>query len=277
MANQQQQLCQSSERILKLFLDESVTNKAISLQLWFNRSGKLQFRLSTAPSRRENLRTTANLQEEPVPVANRLPQRAVTRPQPTITTRSTTTANKKRKKAPTTSPVVDCVSSAQKDSPEIPRCASQQSQHALSFLDTDERDKQSSDKECSDEEIIPEMQESEIAYTSPFFNKNRFQALSSSPISETEVSVGHHPVRSSAPEGHVYIPIMICDNCSKPHKTRKSTTVLRDGNKKVVEYWSEIDAFNSHDCLCGELNVCDCIYNERRNEYDDLPPKPDDA
>ena len=38
-----QQLCQSSERLLKLFLDESVTNKSISLQLWFNRAGKLQF------------------------------------------------------------------------------------------------------------------------------------------------------------------------------------------------------------------------------------------
>ena len=74
MTDQQQQLCQSLERISKLFLDESVNNKSISLQLWFNRSGKLQFRLSTASSRRENLRTTANHYEETVPVANKLPK-----------------------------------------------------------------------------------------------------------------------------------------------------------------------------------------------------------
>ena len=63
MTDQQQQLCQSSERILKLFLDESVNNKSISLQLWFNKSSKLQFRLSTASSRRENRRTTAYTDE----------------------------------------------------------------------------------------------------------------------------------------------------------------------------------------------------------------------
>ena len=60
-----QQICQSSERSLKLFLNKSVTNKAISLQLWFNKSGKLQLHLSTAPSRRENRQTTANSDKEP--------------------------------------------------------------------------------------------------------------------------------------------------------------------------------------------------------------------
>ena len=198
-----QQLCQSSERILKLFLDESVTNKAISLQLWFNRFGKLQFRLSTAPSRRDNRRTTSNRDEGPAPVANRLPQKAPAQPQPTVTTRSTTAANKKRKTAPTISPVVESVRSAHEPSPEIPRCASQQSQHALSFLDPNERDKQSSDEEGSDEETIPGLQESESIYTSPFFNKNRFQALSSPQISENKVSGGHHLILSSVPDGHV--------------------------------------------------------------------------
>ena len=170
-----QQLCQSSERILKLFLDESVTNKAISLQLWFNRFGKLQFRLSTAPSRRDNRRTTSNRDEGPAPVANRPPQKAPAQPQPTVTTRSTTAANKKRKTAPTISPVVESVRSAHEPSPEIPRCASQRSQHALSFLDPNERDKQPSDEECSDEETIPALQESESAYTSPFLTKTGFR------------------------------------------------------------------------------------------------------
>ena len=134
MTDQQQQLCQSSERLVKLFLDESVTNKSISLQLWFNRAGKLQFRLSTASSRRENRRTTASTDEEPVSAANKPPPRAPTRPQPTVTTRSISAANKKQKTAPTISPTPD------EPSPEIPRCASQQNQHNLSFLDTNRKD-----------------------------------------------------------------------------------------------------------------------------------------
>ena len=70
--------------------------------------------------------------------------------------------------------------------------------------------------------------ERESVYTSPFFNKQRFQALSSPPIAEINVSDGRHQARSSAPEIHVYIPMMICDNCSKPHKTQKATIVLTD-------------------------------------------------
>ena len=38
----------------------------------------------------------------------------------------------------------------------------------------------------------------------PDFNQNRFQALSFSPIFETEVPAGHHAKLSSFPEGHVY-------------------------------------------------------------------------
>ena len=83
-------------------------------------------------------------------------------------------ANKKRKTAPTISPVLESARSAPEASPEIPRCAAQQSQHALSFLDPNERDKQSSDEEYSDEETNPALQESESVYTSPFSNRNRF-------------------------------------------------------------------------------------------------------
>ena len=265
MTDQQQQLCQSSERILKLFLDESVTNKAISLQLWFNRFGKLQFRLSTAPSRQDNRRTTSNRDEGPAPVANRLPQKAPAQPQPTVTTRSTTAANKKRKTAPTISPVVESVRSAHEPSPEIPRCASQRGQHALSFLDPNERDKQSSDEECSDKETIPALQESESAYTSPFFDKNRFQALSSPQISETDVPDVHQPLVTSVPQGHQFVPI--CNICVKPHKKLISTK----RGSKLVEYWLDIEPIK---CWCYEENGCNCIYNERRDDV--LPPKPDD-
>ena len=274
MTDQQQQLCQSSERILKLFLDESVNNKSISLQLWFNKSGKLQFRLSTASSRRENRRTTAHTDEGPAPVANRPPQRAPAQPQPTVTTRSTTAANKKRKTAPTISPVLESARSAPEASPEIPRCAAQQSQHALSFIDPNERKEQSSEHECSDDEIIPNIQQSESVYTSPFFNKNRFQALSSPQISDTEDSVSHQPSLPNVPKGHVFVPTMVCDNCSKPHKVLDSTSVLRDGVRKKVNYWSDIDAFDPHRCLCGELYLCNCIYNKPRSDV--LPSKPDD-
>ena len=274
MTDQQQQLSQSSERILKLFLDESVNNKSISLQLWFNRSGKLQFRLSTASSRRENRRTTANTDDEPVPVALKPLQRDLTRPQPTVTTRSTTAANKKRKKAPTISPTAD---SAQGVSPEIPRCVSQQSQHTLSFLDANERDQPPSDEECSDEMTIPEIQESGSIYISPFFNKNRFQELSSPPVSEIDVPDDHQTVPTISPKGHQYA--MICNICIKPHKklVSKYAGSSSEGTWRKVEYWDDIDAppCVKYKCLCYAENECNCVHNERRNEI--LPPKPDDA
>ena len=269
MTDQQQQLCQSSERILKLFLDESVNNKSISLQLWFNRAGKLQFRLSTASSRRKNQRTTASTDEETVSVANRLPLRAPTRPRPTVTTRSISAANKKRKTAPTSSPTLD------EPSPEIPRRASQQNQHTLSFLDTNRKDRQSSEEECSDEEEIPEIPENESVYTSPFFNKNRFQALSSPPISKTNAPDLHQPVVTSVSEGHIYVAPMICDNCIKPHKGLVTTYTGASGTMRKVEYWDDLKAFEPPKCLCFAENNCNCVHNERRNDV--LPPKPADV
>ena len=274
MTDQQQQLCQSSERILKLFLDESVNNKSISLQLWFNKSGKLQFRLSTASSRRENRRTTAHTDEGPAPVANRPPQRAPAQPQPTVTTRSTTAANKKRKTAPTNSPAMESVRAAPEASPEIPRSAAQQNQHALSFLDPNKSDKQSSDEECSDEDIIPEMQESENAYTSPFFNKNRFQALSSPQIPENEVSGGHQPILSSVPDGHIHIDTKVCDFCTRPHKQRLSKYMKNEktGKLEIVHYWADLVAYEPPECICYYENYCNCT---GEHNDDTLPQKPE--
>ena len=265
-----QQLCQSSERLLKLFLDESVTNKSISLQLWFNRAGKLQFRISTASSRRENRRTTADTDEEPVSAANRPPLTAPTRPQPSITTRSISAANnKKRKTVPTSSPTPE-------PSPELLRSASQQSQHALSFLDTNRKDRQSSEEESSDEEEIPEIPENESVYTSPFFNKNRFQALSSPPISKTNAPDLHQPVVTSVSEGHIYVAPMICDNCIKPHKGLVTTfTGATSGTMRKVEYWDDLKAFEPPKCLCFAENNCNCVHNEHRNDI--LPPEPVDV
>ena len=134
-----------------------------------------------------------------MPVANKLPKSDLTRPQPTVTTRSTTGANQKRKQAPTISPTAH---SAQGVSPKIPRCLSQQSQHTLSFLDPNERDQPPSDEECSDEMTIPEIQESGSIYISPFFNKNWFQELSSPPISEIDAPDDHQSVPTISPEGH---------------------------------------------------------------------------
>ena len=264
-----QQLCQSSERLLKLFLDESVTNKSISLQLWFNRAGKLQFRISTASSRRENRRTTASTDEEPVSAANRPPLTAPTRPQPTITTRSISAANnKKRKTVPASSPTPE-------PSPEVLRSASQQSQHALSFLDTNGKDRQSSEEVSSDEEEVPEIPESESAYTSPFFNKNRFQALSS----PTKINApdSHQPVVTNVAEGHTYVAPSICDICIKPHRgiAITSTGSMGNGTWKQHEYWVDIETFDPPKCLCLAENNCNCIHNERRNDV--LPPKPADA
>ena len=268
MTDQQQQLCQSSERLLKLFLDESVTNKSISLQLWFNRAGKLQFQISTTSSRRENRRTTASTDEEPVSAANRPLLRAPTRPQPTITTRSISAANnKKRKTVPTSSPT------PVEPSPELPRCASQQNQHELSFLDTNRKDRQSSEDESSDEEAIPEIAENESVYTSPFFNKNRFQALSSPPTSKINAPDSHQPVVTSVPEGHVYVAPTICDICIKPHK-RLAYTYIKSSNSRV-EYWDDQEAFIPYKCLCYAQNECNCVHSERRNEI--LQPKPDDV
>ena len=254
---------------MKLFLDESVNNKSISLQLWFNRAGKLQFRLSTASSRRKNQRTTASTDEETVSVANRLPLRAPTRPRPTVTTRSISAANKKRKTAPTSSPTLD------EPSPEIPRRASQQNQHTLSFLDTNRKDRQSSEEESSDEEEIPEIPENESVYTSPFFNKNRFQALSSPPISKTNAPDLHQPVVTSVSEGHIYVAPMICDNCIKPHKGLVTTYTGASGTMRKVEYWDDLKAFEPPKCLCFAENNCNCVHNERRNDV--LPPKPADV
>ena len=271
MTDQQQQLCQSSERLLKLFLDEAVTNKSISLQLWFNRAGKLQFRISTASSKRENRQTTASTDEEPVSAANRPPLRAPTRPQPSITTRSIAAANsKKRKTVPASSPTPE-------PSPELLRSASQQSQHALSFLDINRKDRQSSEEVSSDEEEIPEIPENESAYTSPFFNKNRFQALSSPPNSKINAPDSHQPVVTSVPEGHVYVAPMICENCIKPHKRLVSTYAgsSSKGTRREVEYWADQEAFIPYKCLCYAQNECNCVHNERRNEI--LQPKPDDA
>ena len=271
MTDQQQQLCQSSERILKLFLDESVTNKSISLQLWFNRAGKLQFRISTASSRRENRRTTTSTDKEPVSAANKPPPRTPTCPQPTVTTRSISAANKKRKTAPTISPTPD------EPSPEIPRCASQQNRHNLSFLDTNRKDRQSSEDESSDEEVIPEITENESVYTSPFFNKNRFQALSSPPTSKINAPDNHQPVVTSVSEGHIYVAPSICDICSKPHRrvAYKSTGSMNNGTWKQHEYWEDIEAFEPPKCLCFVENNCNCVHNERRNDV--LPPKPADV
>ena len=262
-----QQLCQSSERLLKLFLDESVTNKSISLQLWFNRAGKLQFRISTASSRRENRRTTADTDEEPVSTANRPLLTAPTRPQPTITTRSISAANnKKRKTVPVSSPTPE-------PSPDVLRSASHQSQHALSFLDTNGKDRQSSEEVSSDEEEVPEIPESESAYTSPFFNKNRFQALSS----PTKINApdSHQPVVTSAAKRHIYPPI--CDTCSKPHRVilEKITGSRSDGTWKKHEYWDDLEAFEPPKCLCFVEYDCNCVHSERR--YDVLPPKPVDC
>ena len=266
-----QQLCQSSERLLKLFLDESVTNKSISLQLWFNRAGKLQFRISTASSRRENRQTTASTDDEPVSAANRPPLRAPTRPQPTVTTRSISAANnKKRKTVPASSPTPE-------PSPELLRSASQQSQHALSFLDTNRKDRQSSEEVSSDEEEIPEIPENESVYTSPFFNKNRFQALSSPPTSKINAPDNHQPVVTSVSEGHIYVAPSICDICSKPHRrvAYKSTGSMNNGTWKQHEYWEDIEAFEPPKCLCFVENNCNCVHNERRNDV--LPPKPVDV
>ena len=260
-----QQLCQSSERLLKLFLDESVTNKSISLQLWFNRAGKLQFRISTASSRRENRRTTASADEEPVSAANRPPLTAPTRPQSTINTRSKSAANnKKRKTAPISSPTPE-------HSPEVLRSASQQSQHALSFLDTNEKDQQSSEEVSSDEEEVPEIPESESAYTSPFFNKNRFQVLSSTTASKMNAPDSHQPAVTNDSEGHIYVTPSICDICSKPH--RKMVTTFTGSQQQ--EYWDDIEAFEPPKCLCFVENDCNCVHNKRRNDI--LPPKPVDV
>ena len=79
--------------------------------------------------------------------------------------------NKLRKTAPTISPGVENARSAHEASPEILRCASQQSQQALSYLDTSERDKQSSDEECIDEETIPALQESGVFAQACFSTK----------------------------------------------------------------------------------------------------------
>ena len=231
-----QQLCQSSERLLKLFLDESVTNKSISLQLWFNKAGKFQFRISTASSRRVNRPTAASTDEEPVSAANRPPLRAPTRPQPNITTRSISAANnKKRKTVPTSSPT------PVEPSPELPRCASKQNQHELSFLDINSKDRQPSDEESSDEMEIPEIPEKESVYTSPFFNKNRFQALSPKPTSEMNAPDSQQPVVTSVPEGHT--AQVICDNCEEPHE-RLSSRFLGS----TIEYLCPV-------CLdCFEVN-----------------------
>ena len=267
-----QQLCQSSERLLKLFLDESVTNKSISLQLWFNRAGKLQFRISTASSRRENRRTTAGADEEPVSAANGPPLTAPTRPQSTINTRSKSAANnKKRKTAPISSPTPE-------PSPEVLRSASQQSQHALSFLDTNGKDRQSSEEVSSDEEEVPEIPESESVYTSPFFNKNRFQALSSPSISRINAPDSHQPVVTSVAEGHIYVAPVICDNCIKPHKRRAIKTIYHGPlikDSEEIEYWEDIEAFKPPKCLCFVENDCNCVHNVRRNDV--LPPKPVDV
>ena len=263
-----QQLCKSSERLLKLFLDESVTNKSISLQLWFNRAGKLQFRISTASSRRENRRTTASTDGEPASAANRPLLTAPTRPQPTITTRSISAANnKKRKTVPVSSPTPE-------PSPEVLRSASHQSQHALSFLDTNGKDRQSSEEVSSDEEEVPEVPESESAYTSPFYNKNRFQALSSTPASKINAPDSHPPAVNSVSEGHIYVTPSICDICSKPHRKMVTTFTGSYPNRKQHKYWDDIEAFEPPKCLCFEENNCNCVHNKRRNDL--LPPKPVD-
>ena len=104
----------------------------------------------------------------------------------------------------------------------------------------------------------------ESVYTSPFFNKNRFQALSSPQISETDVPDIHQPIVTSVPQGHQYVPI--CDICVKPHKK----LISRSAGSKIVEYWVDIEPIK---CWCYEENGCNCIYNERRDDV--LPPKPD--
>ena len=161
--------------------------------------------------------------------------------------------------------------------PEVLRSASQQSKHALSFLDTNGKDRSSSEEVSSDEEEVPEVPESESVYTSPFYSKNRFQALSSTPASKINAPDSHHPAVNSVSEGHIYVTPSICDICSKPHRAIANTFTGSSANRtwKQHEYWEDIEAFDPPKCLCLAENNCNCVHNERRNDV--LPPHPDDV
>ena len=78
--------------------------------------------------------------------------------------------------------------------------------------------------------------------------------------------------------GHIYVAPVICDICIKPHKRRAvkyTGSIANIANRKEVEYWEDIEAFEPPKCLCFAENNCNSVHNERRNDV--LPPKPVDV
>ena len=49
------------------------------------------------------------------------------------------------------------------------------------------------------------------------FLDTKIQALTSPPISETNVPDSYQPMLSRAPEGHLHVPAIVCNHFIKPH------------------------------------------------------------